>query len=140
MSRRCQGRRQDQTATTLQILCYYQLINCRTMTMATSTWRREETSVWHAETTSDCDETVPKRPAVLAGLRPTTARGEDGDAEGATERAFAAAAARDDATETPVAPKPNSRVKHGYDWGNELHFLVFLDALPRCHLKEDGRC
>ena len=108
--------------------------------MATSTWRGEETSVWHAETTSDCDETVPKRPAVLAGLRPTTARGEDGDAEGATERAFAAAAARDDATETPVAPKPNSRVKHGYDWGNELHFLVFLDALPRCHLKEDGRC
>ena len=85
------------------------------------------------------DETVPKRPAVSAGLQPTTARGEDGDVEAATERAFAAAAARDDAAGTPVENKPNNRVNHGYDWGNELRFLVFLDALPRCHSKEDGR-
>ena len=40
--------------------------------------------------------TVPKRV-----LRPTTARVEDGDAEAATERAFAAAAARDDAAGAP---------------------------------------
>ena len=84
------------------------------MTTATSTWRREETSAWRAET-SDCDETVPKQPAVSSGLRPTTARGEDSDAKAATERAFAAAAARDDAAGTPVAPKPNSCVNHGND-------------------------
>ena len=64
---------------------------------------------------SDCDETVPKQPAVSSGLRPTTARGEDSDAKAATERAFAAAAARDDAAGTPVTPKPNSCVNHGND-------------------------